>query len=358
MKALLFALFVANSALAQPIVGPELTTPPVDRGGDIAIAAQRDGYVVAWSTAGHILAGHLDSTLQLTDPPLDIDLGNAAGFPTSLSIATNGESVLVEWLETKPYASGIHAATLSGDARTVRHTPELVELGSPAAVVAGVTGRFYEIIWPAHSFVYDDDLVLRETASVANWTAAAFSVRGDAALGDVRDVSGLCWGACAYRVYRVSFTTPWGTAHWDYTPWPPVLYGPNPVRNALIAPHGDFFVAVIQTTLTDGFVTEITPEATSHEWKLDRLTPSVNAIGGNGSDVLLVWSQPLRGMLLHADGTASALFSISSDGYSPKIIAANSNEFVVVYRYDIDAQHSTIAGRIIQLQPSKRRGAH
>jgi len=146
MKRLLLALCFALPALAQPIVGPELTTPPVDRGGDIAIAAQRDGYVVAWSTAGHILAGHLDSTLQLTDAPLDLDLGDAAGFPTSLSIATNGESVLVEWLETKPYASGIHAATLSGDARTLRHTPELVELGSPAADFYAGSEKATEVI--------------------------------------------------------------------------------------------------------------------------------------------------------------------------------------------------------------------
>jgi hypothetical protein len=263
--------------------------------------------------------------------------------------------VLVAWLQIAPFANGIRAATLSADARTVRHEPQLIEQGSPTVAFAGVTGRFYEVVGPAHTFIYDDDLVLQESTSVADWTSAAVSVHGDTAFGNVSDITGVCWGTCAMRTYSATFTTPWRTVRWDYS----VFYAGNPIRTALIAPQGDFFVGVVQTSVGDGIVTEITPGAdgTSHNWRLERYLPTVNAIAGNGSDVLLLWNLPLRGMLLHADGTASTVFPIANDGYAPKIIAASANEFVVAYRRDLDSNAAVFAGRVIRLQAGHQRAS-
>ena len=77
MKALLLTLFVTTAALAQPVVGPEVTTPPLTALGDISLAPQSDGFVVAWEQAGRIYAGHLDATLHLTGALFELPRVNA-----------------------------------------------------------------------------------------------------------------------------------------------------------------------------------------------------------------------------------------------------------------------------------------
>src|SRR5260221_12713770 len=74
VKALFFALFLASAAFAQPVVGPEVTTPPLEGLGDFSLAPQRDGFVLAWEQAGRINAGHLDARLHLnaSPPPLPL----------------------------------------------------------------------------------------------------------------------------------------------------------------------------------------------------------------------------------------------------------------------------------------------
>jgi len=84
------------------------------------------------------------------------------------------------------------------------------------------------------------------------------------------------------------------------------------------------------------------------------------AIGGNGSDVLVVWTgPPLMGLVVHADGSVSNPFVIS-DGLidEPHVVAGGSNTFLVFYRVDLGSNQKALAGRIIQLQPAKRRAVH
>src|SRR6476659_11249702 len=89
MKALLLTLFVTTAALAQPVVGPEVTTPPLTALGDISLAPQSDGFVVAWEQAGRIYAGHLDATLHLTGALFELPRVNAPTQASSPAIAGN-----------------------------------------------------------------------------------------------------------------------------------------------------------------------------------------------------------------------------------------------------------------------------
>lgn len=59
MKAIaLFSMFLATTAAAQPVVGPEVSVPPIEL-GDSAIAPLRDGLVAAWSDADRIHVAHV-----------------------------------------------------------------------------------------------------------------------------------------------------------------------------------------------------------------------------------------------------------------------------------------------------------
>src|SRR6476646_5541157 len=99
MKTFLAALLFSVSALAQPVVGPEITSAPIANLDDYAIAPQRDAFVFAWTAAGRVYAGHLDATLHLTAPPLQLPLADPLAAAATPAITTNGTSVLVAWHE-------------------------------------------------------------------------------------------------------------------------------------------------------------------------------------------------------------------------------------------------------------------
>jgi len=145
MKALLFALFLANSAVAQPVVGPEVLSTPIEALGDVALAARQGGFVIAWEAAGHVYVGDLDSTLQLEGGVVELGATDAGRVISGLSLATNGASALVAWHE--------HRFTVQEDtnvAATVLTNPVSL-LQSPQMLTRGVTPPV--VTWDGASYV-------------------------------------------------------------------------------------------------------------------------------------------------------------------------------------------------------------
>jgi len=101
--AIIFFAFATIPLFAQPVVGPEVTSAPLDGVGQFALAPQRDGFIIAWEQNGRIHVGLLDSALQLEGGVLELpvsEAGRNANFP---SLATNGATALIAWHE---YVSG------------------------------------------------------------------------------------------------------------------------------------------------------------------------------------------------------------------------------------------------------------
>src|ERR1700756_4689438 len=119
MKALLLAFLFAATAAAQPVVGPEVISSPIEALDDFAVAPEHDGFVLAWTAAGHLYTGHLDSTLHLTGTPLLVPLVDPRTAAVTPAIASDGTSVMVAWHERHVgWAEFTYVAILSADAET------------------------------------------------------------------------------------------------------------------------------------------------------------------------------------------------------------------------------------------------
>jgi hypothetical protein len=139
------------------------------------------------------------------------------------------------------------------------------------------------------------------------------------------------------------FTTPANTLSADpFLTWPPVV-----ARNA------DSYAGLVQLPdRTDVFFSKPFRQIT-----LPGTASGQTALAGNGSDILLVWTNPhVTGIVVHADGTVSEPFTITEGGFQPRVVTINSNDFAVLYRTDFNQQSASIQGRIVYLQTPKRRG--
>ncbi|HEX3110448.1 MAG TPA: hypothetical protein VHU41_15235, partial [Thermoanaerobaculia bacterium] len=74
---IIFFAFAAIPVFAQPVVGPEVTSAPMDGVGQFALAPQRDGFILAWEQNGRIHVGPLDSALQLQGGALELPISEA-----------------------------------------------------------------------------------------------------------------------------------------------------------------------------------------------------------------------------------------------------------------------------------------
>jgi hypothetical protein len=367
VKALFFALFITSAALAQPVVGPEVTTPPLEGLGDFSVAPQRDGFAFAWEQAGRINAGHLDATLHLTANPLQLPLFDSAATALLPAVASNGTSVLVVWHERRPgYLESAYLALLSADAQTLLRGPQAINLTKDAPLAMGVNGKY--IVYNGDlRYRYNENLETESGDFIKHELAAALGPNGDVAtVNESASGSFSCVGACFGHpcsgplpdcsvTATVVFALPSKVNTFAFTftiPANTVLPDPFASRPPAIAPNGDSFAGLVR--LRDR--TDISLFGDIERFTLPGIVPVDAALAGNGRDVLLVSTgQTLTGMVIHADGTTSAPFPIAATGYNPKVVAINSNEFAVLYRIAVDAQPSLLAGRIISLQPSRGR---
>jgi hypothetical protein len=367
MKALLLTLLMTTAALAQPVVGPEVTTPPLTALGDISLAPQSGGFVVAWEQAGRIYAGHLDATLHLTGALLELPRVNPPTQASSPAIASNGTSVLVAWHERGlGYADSTSVAVLSADAQTLRRGPLSINLTTAAPLATSVNGKY--IVYTGDlRYRYNENLDVEAGEFIAHNRSAALGPNGDVATMK-ESTNGLsCVPICFGRPCQggpvpdcigtatVVFSLPSRVSTSVYAfriPGNTVLPDPFALHPPLIAPNGQSFVGLVQLQEK----TDIWLFGNIEQLTLPVLVRGDTAVAGNGQDVLIVWNAPpLLGMIVHADGTSSATFPIASAGYLPKVIALSSNEFAVVYRTDVGTQ-SAFAGRIIRINPVKHRG--
>jgi len=142
-----------------------------------------------------------------------------------------------------------------------------------------------------------------------------------------------------------AFTIPPNTLSQDpFLTWPPV-----------IAPNGDSYAGLVHLPEhADVYLSSPPRQVTVPGFVLGQ-----TALAGNGADVLVIWTSPQpTGIVVHADASVSARFPIAPSGYQPKVVSINSTEFLVLYRVDVGPQLSEIGGRIVQLQPARRRGIH
>lgn len=354
MKAFLFALLLATSAGAQLVVGPEVLSTPIDRLGDIALAPQRGGFVVAWEAAGRIYAGHLDDALQATGPILTLPLSDPQASATSPAIATNGSTVLVAWQEHHPDVNVV--ATLNADASVLLYGPHRLN-SSVAPPVAGVADGTY-VVYSNVEYRLNDALESDSPAVIPPGMTAAISSEGTVATA-TQDQNGAfsCvnfggWGGgdCNPSV-NYTFWVPSGKIvkkdnlfvkqGGSFSSLPPIA-GPN----------GSAFTALLRRSdKTQVLLFDSAIRLTS-TLPVTIMTPA--AIAGNGSDILIVWTG--QGLILHSDGSVSQPFVIGPNSLgNPHVVAAGSNEFVVFYTVDTAPNQKAIAGRVIHLQLSKKR---
>lgn len=358
VKALVLALLLATSALAQPVVGPEMTTPPVEF-GDVAIAPLRDGYVAAWSDAGRIHVAHLDASLRVTDPTLDILTTASNAQVPALAVATNGSSVFLVWNEKRPGYAEVYGAAISADVRTLLRGPLLINNTDRAPVIT-VQGGKYRLLSGDQLFLVDEQLKTESTPFGSPFLAAALGETGDIATVAMTSEKKCTVGLLAtcsltetFTFQSPSFATNFTLSANFYNPsYSPLTHVP------LVVPHGDHFIGVLATS-TQTAVFEMSPNSLNGHWGVAPLNAGqALAIAGNGNDAVLVaWRYPtLSGVVLHSDGTTSQPFEIARGDYVDfaKVSATSSNDFVVVYRYYGDGQHSIVAGRVVHVQPPPR----
>ena len=365
MKAFLFALLLAASAAAQPVVGPEVRSAPIEAFGDVALLPEADGYVIASSQGHQISIGRLDATLHQTEALLAVPLSASSAIAPFVTLATTGRSILLVWKEQRPgYAESTYAATLTGDARSLLASPRFINVSSYAPA-AGVRNGRYVLVSGDESLLLTDELETESIQAISAPLSAAVSSRGEAAtVTVVVNKSYFCRGICPFcppvscsTLETFTFNTPAVNRNVQIAYGPTVDFSVPPAHDPIVAVDGDHFIGVVPRNLeTDVF--EILADGGGKGWTLEPLPNAAQiAAAGNGSEVLVVWWSPpaLKGAILRADRTTSEPFVIAETYSAPKVLVANSNELVVTYRYDIDAQHSEIAGRVIRLQPSKHR---
>lgn len=367
VKALFFAFFITTAALAQPVVGPEVMTPPLIGLGDVSLAPQHDGFVLAWEQAGRIYAGHLDATLHLTASPLQLPLFDAAATAILPAVASNGTSVLVAWHERRPgYDEWTYVALLSADAQTLLRGPQAINPTKDAPLAMSVNGKY--IVYTGDlRYRYNESLETESGDFIKHELAAALGPNGDVAtVKESANGSFSCFPVCFFHpcdsplpdcsvTATVVYTLPsrLSTSVYRFTiPANTALPDPFASRPPLIAPSGQSFVGLVQLKNR----TDISLFGNIDPFTLPVIVADDAALAGNGQEVLLVSTgQTLTGMVIHSDGTTSAPFPIAATGFNPKVVAINSNGFAVLYHVNVDSQHSVLAGRIIRLQSGRSR---
>lgn len=368
MKSLLLALLFSVSALAQPVVGPEVTSAPLANLDDYAITPQRDGFVLAWTAEGRPFAAHLDGTLHVTAPPLDLPLLDPAASAVLPAVASNGTSVLVIWHERRRgYGETAFMAVLSADARTLVKGPQLLNFTTNAPMATTVNGK-YVVYSGDMRYVFNENLDTEAGAFISRNLGATLTGNGEVATVTESssghfDCHQVCYYWCpvpptpspctatstvtflfdsAFNAFTYSFLIPPNSSSADpFVASPPVL-----------APNGDSYAGLVQLPGR----TDLYPRP-SEQVTLPVPVLGQTALAGNGSDVLLVWTTAhLTGIVRRGDGTISEPFTIAPAGFQPKVVSINSNDFAVLYRTDFDPQHSSIVARIVHLQTPRRRG--
>jgi hypothetical protein len=365
MKALLFALFLANSALAQPVVGPEVFSTPIEALGDIALAARPGGFVIAWEAAGHFYVGDLDSTLQLEGSVVELQATQGGRAVSGLSLATNGRTALVAWHEHYSFQDQTNAAAiLLTDPVSVLQSPQVLSRGVTPPV-ATWDGGSYVVYSAGYQLRLTDALDAFVVRGWRDGTTAALSNDGNVAIAShdgepqlrcvcFNVLTGVCNSSdCRFPVtYR--FTLRSGNI---WTPYVVTVKYNSTVSllPPIVAANGASFTSLARLPSTTDV--HVFDDAAEKRTTLPVVILTDAAIGGNGSDVLVVWTGSLlRGLLVHADGSVSEPFEISGGAIDePHVVAAGSNTFVVFYRVDLGSNQKALAGRLIQLQPSKHR---
>ncbi len=365
MKSLLLALLFSASALAQPVVGPEVTSAPLANLDDYAIAPQRDGFVFAWTAEGRLFAGHLDATLQLTAPPLQVPLYTPTGTASLPAIASNGTSVFVAWHEqVGRLGETAYMAVLSADAHALVKGPQQLNITKGGPLATSVNGK-YVLYTGDLRYVYNENLDTLEGLFISRNLGAALSDNGTVATvsesGGSFDCRQICFFSCGgppqpcTTSSTVTFRFGAATESISYAFLLPANSRSQDPLLALpptVGPNGDSYAGLVRLPdRTDVFTADPLRQIT-----LPVIVSGQTALAGNGNDVLLVWTNPhVTGILVRADGTVSSPFPIAPAGFQPKVVSINSNDFAVLYRSDFGPQGS-IAGRIITLQTPKRRG--
>ena len=368
MKTLLLSLFIAASALGQPVVSLEITSAPIENLDDYAIAPQRDGFVFVWTAGGRLYAARLDAALHIVAAPLVLPLSDSAAEAVRPAIASDGKSVLVAWHERRAgYGETAYVALLSGDAQALLKGPQPMNITKDGPLATSVDGK-YVVYTGDLRYVFNEDLDTEAGQFIARNLGAALAEDGGVATVSESssghfDCRQICFGKpCAgpptpcdatstvtFRfgettsTFNYAFRIPADTLSTDpFLTWPPA-----------VAPNGDSYAGLVHLpNTTDVFFPN----------PLRRITVPVPVLGqtalaGNGSDVLLVWTSPqLMGIIVRADGSVSEPFPIADSGSQPRVVSVNSNEFAVLYRIDAAQGASAIAGRIVQLQAPRRRG--
>ena len=179
MKALVLAFLLATSAAAQPVVGPEVTSSPIANLDDYALAPQRDGFVFAWTAAGHLYASQLDPSLHAVAAPFQLPLDDPAASATVPAIASDGTSVLIAWHERRAgYGELTYIALLSADARTLIKGPVTMNFTKDAPFLTSVGGK-YVIYTGDLRYVLNENLDTEAGEFISRDLAGALTRSGD-----------------------------------------------------------------------------------------------------------------------------------------------------------------------------------
>ena len=357
----LFALtlFLTAGAVAQPVVGPEVTSTTIEALDDYDIAPQHDGFVLAWTAGGRLYTGHLDSTLHLTGAPFQIPLVDPTTAAVTPAIASDGTTVMVAWHERRTgYAEFSYVAVLSANADAYLVGPQEINITKAAPLLTAVNGK-YVIYTGDLRYVLNEKIGFESGVFISHKLAAALSRTGDVGTVDVNAPNVVCPRAGIFPYppcnanATVTFTSGVSSmkALYSFSIAAGTTASGNPMP--LIGPNGASCVGVTRLPASTEFFFAGTNTRTASPIVLRFVSDT--AVAGNGSDVLVVWTTPaFMGLAVGPDGSA-APFPIANAGRQPKLVAGTSNDFLVAYRIDVDAQHSLLAGRLIHLQPERHR---
>jgi hypothetical protein len=360
---ILFA-FAAIPLFAQPVVGPEVTSAPMDGVGQFALAPQRDGFVIAWEQNGRIHMGRLDSALQLEGDAIQLPIGEAGRNAGSPSVATDGTTALITWHEYVFGQADINVvATVLLDPLTLLQGPTKLDV-EPNSPIAAWDGAEYVV----NSGGYQYRLTNALDASFGGWfggMSVAFSKDGRVAGISEEPYWGselLCihWsfhsssGDCTYDI---SYTLRVQSGDIHTSRRATVKDGTIvPLFPAIAGANGASFAGLFRMPSHTDLLLFDDAVRTSTTLPVTILTDS--ALAGNGGDVLIVWTgqKQLTGIFVHADRSVSDPFAVSGGPVDEAhVIAAGSSTFVVFYRINLGPNEWRLAGRTIRLKPTKQR---